>query len=176
MRFFLDCEFNGFGGELLSMALVCDRNNKLHSFYLKVNYSDNPLKINDWVAQHVIPVMDAPTFDHNYIRVTVKPNSVAYAIQEYFLREALFNNETIDIVADWPDDIAYFCRALLDPQQPGVSANFDGLKFVLKRIESFPTDLQGAVQHNALWDAFALRHVILKEEDNLSPNKTQTQT
>ena len=49
MRYFLDTEYNGIGGELLSLALVPDYGDEL---YLTLRNSDPPL---DWVERHVVP-------------------------------------------------------------------------------------------------------------------------
>jgi hypothetical protein len=40
----------------------------------------------------------------------------------------------------------------------------DRLKFEILRVEPYPTDLQGAVEHNAWWDAMALRRRLLRHE------------
>jgi hypothetical protein len=32
------------------------------------------------------------------------------------------------------------------------------IKFEMHRVDAYPTTLPGAVQHNAYWDAMALRH------------------
>ena len=50
MNLFLDCEFNGFGGELISMALVDEEG---HYFY---EVLDCPQPV-AWVAEHVMPLL-----------------------------------------------------------------------------------------------------------------------
>ena len=64
-----------------------------------------------------------------------------------------------EIIADWPDDIAYFCKAIVTG--PGQMVNIRFLRFELHRVDAYPTTLPGAVQHNALWDARTLRHKIM---------------
>lgn len=34
------------------------------------------------------------------------------------------------------------------------------LRFEVSNLDAYPTDLPGAVQHNAWWDAMALRHLL----------------
>ena len=52
MRYFLDTEYNGWGGALLSLALVPDEGEEL---YLTIDW-DGPLE--EWVERHVIPYLD----------------------------------------------------------------------------------------------------------------------
>lgn len=35
------------------------------------------------------------------------------------------------------------------------------LTFEVIRVDAYPTTLEGAVQHNAWWDAMALRHLLM---------------
>ena len=64
------------------------------------------------------------------------------------------------IIADWPDDIRYFCQAIITA--PGQMVNIPRLTFELARVDAYPSQLAGAVQHNALWDARALRALFIK--------------
>ena len=79
MKLFLDCEFNGFGGELISMALV-DENEK---YFYEVLPCMNPTS---WVFNNVIPILNKQAID----------------LKEF--KKNLFNflnhYETIHIVAD----------------------------------------------------------------------------
>jgi len=61
------------------------------------------------------------------------------------------------IVTDWPDDIKYFCQAIITG--PGMMINIPRLSFEMVRVDAYPSVLEkyGAVQHNAYWDAMALR-------------------
>jgi len=92
MKLFLDCEFNGFGGELISMALV-DENEK---YFYEVLPCMNPTS---WVFNNVIPILNKQTID----------------LKEF--KENLFNflnhYETIHIVADWPEDFSLFLTTLM---------------------------------------------------------------
>src|SRR5690349_11231817 len=53
VRYFLDTEYNGIGGALLSLALVPDDGDEL---YLTLSTSDPLL---DWVERHVVPYLDS---------------------------------------------------------------------------------------------------------------------
>jgi hypothetical protein len=36
---------------------------------------------------------------------------------------------------------------------------------ILRHIDVYPTSVEGAVQHNALWDALAIRQLLIELED-----------
>lgn len=143
MRYFLDTEFDGFGGPLISLALVSEVGGCL---YL-ATACDDPT---EWVRDNVMPIVTAPGADP----LLVEPDQFGRLIAT-FLR----GDPNPVIIADWPDDIRYFCQALI--VGPGQMVNIPALQFVMTRVDSYPTDLEGAVQHNALWDARALRHCLL---------------
>lgn len=142
MRYFLDCEFNEFGGDLLSMAIVRDDGDMLYLRYPK------PEKLGPWVAENVWPIMDAVPPGTEIIRVDQR--SGADCIARYFA-----GDERPDIVTDWPDDVAYFCKALI--VGPGQMVAIPGVSLHIVRVDAYPTALTDAVQHNAAWDALALR-------------------
>ena len=52
MRYFLDTEYNGIGGALLSLALVPEDGEEL---YLTLK-TDEPIV--EWVESHVVPYLD----------------------------------------------------------------------------------------------------------------------
>jgi hypothetical protein len=137
VNYYLDTEFNGFNGELISLALVADDGRPL---YLVAGCEEPQ----PWVLEHVMPILDAPEMWR------LPLNQFGRAIATY-----LRGDKDATIVADWPDDIAYFCKAIITG--PGQMTDIPGLKFEMYRVDAYPTSLTGAVQHNALWDARALR-------------------
>lgn len=143
MKYFLDTEFNEFGGELISLALVREDG---FSTYLATKCA----KPGAWVAANVIPVIEAPGAYPKW----VEPHEFAFLIAAY-----LQGDEGPTIIVDWPDDIRYFCQAIITG--PGTMAPIPRLRFDLIRIGAYPTTLPGAIQHNAWWDAMALRHLFL---------------
>lgn len=140
MKFYLDCEFNGFGGELISLALVSADLEK--RFYGVLPYEH--MQLDPWVAEHVIPVLHK------------KPKSLKPKFSNdlsCFLLENAVKNE-ITIVADWPDDIRYLCESLIIG--PGRSVNTPNIIFILDRVTLVNTAEFSLVPHNALEDAIAL--------------------
>lgn len=140
MKYYLDTEFDGHGGALLSLALVREDGQSLYQVY---GHSASDA----WVLENVIPVITAaPIRAH-----LVTPREGAFAIADF-----LEADPDPVIVSDWPADIRYFCDLIEFPG--GVMAPIAGLKFEIRRVDAYPTTLTGAVQHNAWWDAMALRH------------------
>lgn len=143
MDYYLDTEFDGFGGEILSLALVREDGEE---FYWASYRAATP--VNDpWVQENVIPIIDVEG-----ARVT-HTGPIARALQY-----AVGAVDNVHVIADWPDDIAYFCQAMIT--EPGCRIDTPPLTFEILRIDAYPTELEGAVQHNALWDARALKHAV----------------
>ena len=143
MRYFLDTEFNGMGGKLISLAFVSEDDRHL---YLATGCQD-PIP---WVAENVMTKIAVPGARPIYVH----PHQFATSIQRF-----LSGDPDPVMVSDWPDDIKYFCECLITG--PGQMINLRSIKFELKRVDAYPTDMPGAIQHNALWDARALRHLIM---------------
>lgn len=151
MRYYIDCEFDGHNGPLLSFAIV--RQSLIgepdSSLYIKT-FSDLPK--DPWVIQNVWPVMD------NHI-AQLSTTCIEADVGLYikcFIGE--LDPHPI-IVADSPVDIARFCRAISTQRgNRWESTNYPRMTFEVHNVNSYPTDLPNACQHNAWWDAMALRH------------------
>ena len=144
-RYFLDTEFNGMGGKLLTLAMVCEDGREL---YLATLHHDET--VDGWVLENVVPVVSS---------IGAMPKYVNHDQFGASIYEFLKDDPMPSIMADWPDDIAYFCKAII--VGPGKVINLQRLQFYWVRIDAYPTSLPGAVQHNALWDARALRHAFM---------------
>ena len=141
MRYFLDTEFNGFGGAIISLALVREDGPSLYLVYGLTSAADT------FVRDHVQPkLMSVPASVPTH---RVDQAGGAYAI-EAFLR----GDASPEIIADWPDDVRLCCQALMI--KPGFTVDLTRLRFEIHRVDPYPTDLVGAVEHNAWWDAVAL--------------------
>jgi hypothetical protein len=146
MRYFLDTEFNGFDGELISLALVPEYGDQ--AFYVVLPL---PAQVHPWVATHVLPYLDSvPQALRNHTdRLTAAHELAAY----------LASDRDPAIVADWPDDIALFCRLLVTG--PAEIVDIGGLRFEFVRSPGFSTAVNSRVPHNALHDAYALRDFVM---------------
>lgn len=152
MRYYLDCEFNGMGGEFLSLALVPEDGQLPFFKPLYLVRSPLPDNIEPWVANHVLPKMHA-----DYPQQQGVYASGSLATFRTYLQEYLRDDTDVTIITDWPDDIKYFCELILTG--PGTMIEVrPSIKFEMHRVDAYPTDLPGAIQHNAYWDAMALRH------------------
>ena len=144
MKYFLDTEFNEFGGDLISLALVGEDGRE---FYIATD-CEMP---GEWVKENVIPIIKCAGATPVYMA----RDFFGFAI-EAFLR----GDKVPTIVSDWPDDISYFCKALITA--PGEMVAINWIQFQTLRVDAYPTVLAGAIQHNALWDARALRALFIK--------------
>lgn len=145
MRYYLDTEFNGFGGALISMAVIREDG---RSFYA-ISPASNGHLVDPWVAEHVFPFLDSVPPDVHISRPE-SDQALADLLQAF-----LAGDSNPVIVSDWPDDIRYFCNAVITG--PGMMVKIPQLKFEMHRVDAYPTVLTGAVQHNAWWDAMALK-------------------
>ncbi len=146
MRYFMDTEFNGFGGELLSLALVPEDGEE---FYVTLEPADPP---HSWVQRNVIPYLDSVPFALASPRLPRTDASNALAAY-------LALDPEPEVIADWPDDIAHFCQLLMTG--PGTMVAVRPLRFQLVSLIGFSPANNSAVPHNALHDARALRDHLL---------------
>ena len=130
MNIYIDTEFNDFGGELISLAMV-DENGR--EFYAVLN-CQNPTP---WVAENVIPVLG-----QRFASLRMLQTRMEAWLAEY---------DSVHIVADWPEDIAHFCRALITG--PGMRMDTPPLTLEVRRDLSSEAS---AIPHNALEDARAI--------------------
>ena len=149
MRYFLDTEYNGIGGELLSLALVPDDGDEL---YLTFRTSGSLL---DWVERHVVPYLDSVSEQLSCPRLTRQ--DAAHALERY-----LRHDDDPLIFADWPEDIAQFCNLMITG--PGDMIEVRDVNFRLLPMSNFSTAANSKVPHNALHDARALRDHVLAME------------
>lgn len=132
MRLWIDTEFNGFEGELISMALVADDGTE---WYESLG-CEAPC---DWVAAHVMPI--------------IGKESVTKEQAQLSLCRFLAQWEEVHVVADWAEDIAHFCRFLITG--PGFCMPTPKMTFEIRR----DINALSAVPHNALEDARGIRMV-----------------
>ena len=149
MRYFLDTEYNGTGGALLSLALVPDEGEEL---YLTLGWEG---ALEPWVERHVLPYLD--TVPESLVSPRLNRGDAARMISHY-----LSGDPDPLIVADWPEDIALFNALLLTG--PGTMVEVPALNFRLQPLSGFSTAATSKVPHNALHDARSLRDHVLSVE------------
>ena len=129
-KIFIDTEFNEFQGELISLALVAETGEE---FYEALTCE----KPGVWVSQHVMPFLE---------KEPITKEMFAYKLQTFLNRF-----DGITLIADWPDDIKYFCESLI--VGPGMAISHPPISFILDRNLSSG---HSKVPHNALYDARAI--------------------
>lgn len=150
MRYFLDCEYNGFGGALLSLALIPEDGGE--ELYLTFPCPD---PIEPWVERNVLPFIDQVPES-----LRLPPTSreqAAHVVAMY-----LGHDEHPEILADWPTDIELLCGLLTFA--PGRMVAIPETRFRLLTLGTFSPAENSAVPHNALHDARALRDHVMAIE------------
>ncbi len=142
MRYFLDTEFNGNCGALLSLALVPDDGEEL---YITLA-TDEPIV--EWVQRHVVPYLD--TVPEQLTCPRLSRSDAAGALERY-----LRHDDQAVIIADWPEDIAQFCNLMITGA--GDMIDVRDVTFRLLPLSNFSTAANSKVPHNALHDARSLR-------------------
>ena len=148
MRYFLDAEFNGFGGDLISLALAPEAQDAL-AFYEALPCAA-PIA---WVAERVLPVLQKPPIS--------RPDVIAK------LADYLLHDQAPVVIASWPEDLAQLL--LLMVTGPGLRLAMPRLRFELLDLPLFDSEGLSEVPHNALSDAIALRVYVLEREHFLMP-------
>lgn len=133
MPIYLDCEFNGFGGALISLGLAHTNGETWYEVW--------PLPPHDeivpWVADNVIPILGrAP-----------KPKRIV----EDSLHNFLLRHQGETIVADHWADFQHLMSCL-----HGVAGVQLNCELTLQWVRS--GELHSAIPHNAIADALALMH------------------
>ena len=143
MQYFLDTEYNGWGGALISLALVPEDGGEELYVTLAIQ---GPLE--PWVERHVLPYLD-------HVPEALKAPRLVREEAARLIAYYLAADPDPLILADWPEDIAQFNMLLLTG--PGLMVTMPRLRFELLPIPGFSTAANSAVPHNALHDARALR-------------------
>ena len=147
MRYFLDTEYNGFGGALLSLALVPEDGGE--EFYATIAH-DGPL--DPWVERHVVPYLDM-------VPESLKAPRLSRLAAAESLAHWLAHDEAPDIIADWPEDLAQISMLLVTG--PGRTVAMPGLTLRFVPLHGYSTAANSTVPHNALHDARALRDHVM---------------
>jgi hypothetical protein len=143
MRYFLDAAFNGFGGQLILIALAPE-DEDASPFYEALDcHEPEP-----WTLAHVLPVS--------------RTTSISRARMIAKLAEYLSCDPILVVTADWPEDIAHL--AMLMVTGPGYRMPSPKFVFELLDLPLFDSLTSSDVPHNAYHDALALRAYVLAQE------------
>lgn len=144
--FYIDCEFDGHNGPLLSIGIVRDDGYGAH---IRVKQTAR----DPWVLANVMPVM--------HLHLADLPMALALNDVGSQLRAFIGGCQHPVIIADSPVDIGRFCQALCTGPDGGWQSNgYPRMTFEVHNVDAYPTKIEGAVQHNAWWDAMALKEAL----------------
>jgi len=147
MRYFLDTEYDGFGGALLSLALVLEDGGE--EFYAVIAHDG---VTDPWVERHVVPFLDM-------VPEALKGPRHSRRAAAEALAAWLAHDPAPEIVADWPEDLAQLSMLLV--VGPGKMVPVPPLTLRFEPLHGFSTAANSAVPHNALHDARALRDHVM---------------
>jgi len=142
--FFVDCEFDGHNGKLLSIALAygCEK-----PLYIVTGSSANE----SWVSNQVLPKLYKAPVDF-----VTAPERIGPPLLEYIKR---FSRDMKPvIVANSSVDISRISQAITTGYYGQWVRNpFLEMTFKVFNVAAYPTRLEQAIKHCAYWDALALR-------------------
>lgn len=147
MKVFIDCEYNSLNGQLLSMALIAHKQASVGSdpIHCEALYFELPIHepIDQWVADNVFPHFSGTKLSRARAQVELSA----------FLKQF----KTVELIADWPEDIKYFMELLITG--PGVMIDVPPLS-----VRFIPIDYVSEKPHHALCDAKAIAEAWYKME------------
>jgi len=139
MRIWIDTEFTSFKGKLMSMALIDETDTY---FYEVVEYNESDC--HPWVIENVVP---------NLLKEPISAEQFEHRLWKY-----LSKYSKLHVIADWPDDIKYFCEVL--HTTPGEMMNVPSI-FTMEVCRRLPPH-KSVLPHNALEDAIAIKQAYLE--------------
>ena len=108
-----------------------------------------------WVLANVMPRMPLHDAHECY---AIKVEDVGQRIRDF-----IGDCKSPTIIADSPVDIGRFCSAIsTGATGDWRSTDYSRMTFRVENIDCYPTVLDDAVQHNAWWDAMALRTALAR--------------
>lgn len=159
MQYYVDFEFTRFEGEIISVGIVSETGDEL---YLAL--SDEILEqeriermIDPWVVKNVIPIIDANgAVAERFKRRRDIKEVWPVRINQFLLECQGGKKDHAEFITDWWEDAKLMAGLMITG--PGTCIDVPMGTFRVIRTDTYPTTLEGAVQHNALWDARVLRH------------------
>jgi hypothetical protein len=131
---YLDTEFNGFGGQLISLALVSPTGDDFYAVCPK------PTLVHPWVAEHVMPHLRLQPITWHRFR-----NELA----DYLRR-----HNHAEVYADWPEDFVHLMQMICS--EGGHAVNVQLSLHLIDTPDLSPCFTGSMVRHNAHDDATAM--------------------
>lgn len=137
MKYWIDTEFNGWYGDLISLAVIREDGQSLSIYSEETSPTE-------WVAQNVIPLLGK---DAGAIQVKHWDEA------RIFLRDFFKGDADPIVIADWPTDIKHFCDLMI--VSPGFSMPIPFITF--KIVTPIGREVGQFLEHNAWYDAVRLK-------------------
>ncbi|MDX1532783.1 MAG: hypothetical protein R3230_01095 [Nitrosopumilaceae archaeon] len=147
MRVWIDTEFNGFQGDLISIGLIAEDGQYLYC----VRHETQNMDIDPWVEEHVMPNLDKTLYNGGALWKD------DFTIQ-YQLQKFLNSYDGVEIIVDWPEDIKHLCDLMITG--PGLMINTPPMTFTLDRS----IDGNSRIPHNAIFDALSNMEFCINRE------------
>lgn len=146
MNLFIDAEFNGFDGTLISIAIVPE-DRSAPEFYCVVEgeWQGYP---NAWVTLNVIPYLGPAQ--------PLPREHAARAVANYLGERRLQTGQLPTLVADWPADFKHLLDLFM-LETPGKMVGVTDFNMAFRSLRGFNAAELSEIPHNALSDARALR-------------------
>jgi hypothetical protein len=161
-RYYLDTEFNSFGGSLISLGIVRhdDPNDHLYLVVPRVDVERMRVEegIDPWIEENVLKNLYVMPDDAHAIEAPA--HQWGPLISDFIYR----GGEITQVLVDWPSDAMDLCKLLMLGAGEAVNMQNQTHITILRHIDVYPTSVEGAVQHNALWDALAIRQLLIEME------------
>lgn len=142
MNLYLDTEFNGHGGELISLAIADPYGSHWYGIL------PLPSDVHPWVAEHVVPLLDAmPDVHARYVPQSAGADAFVASLHKYLLER-----QGAHIYADWPHDFAHLMHCLAGETYDR-ALNYQCVMHLIQTPHGEP---KPDTPHNALSDAMAL--------------------
>lgn len=167
-RYYLDTEFNSFGGSLISLGMV-RHDDPEDTLYLVVPAADIERMrfeegMDPWIEKNILPILwDTPA---GVEPIIIPVHEWPARIGNWMYRDG----EVPQVMVDWPSDAMDFCRLLMTGPGQAIHMPNQTHLSILRHIDVYPTTLAGAVQHNAIWDALAIRQLLVELEAKPKPD------
>jgi hypothetical protein len=149
VNLYLDTEFDGHGGDLLSLALAGEDGKHWYGVW-ESGVSD--VYRDPWVRENVLPRLGdiSPGYGRGCLTTVMmrQPDKV----MRVSLKEYLLSRSGCAIWADWPDDFAHLTRLMSGPTY----AESFMIPCTMQLIVTPPGEPKPEIPHNALSDAIAL--------------------
>jgi hypothetical protein len=150
-KFYIDFEFDGHNGPLISVGVTTTNDAEF--------YATLPVRPGDlWVMKNVIPVLYESCCD-NFVAAESEVE-LASKLKQFLYKETNYAMLDLHFISDSSVDVWRMAKILNDNGGCYVESPWNLVTYTVMNVNIYPSRLADAVQHNAIWDARALKALI----------------